>query len=143
MARSRLKVKGRGKSPPFARLWHSLLDLPEYIDLTDKSKALLMDLLRQYNGVNNGDFSITLSIMKKRGWNSNGKLTRARDELIEAGLILQTRQGGRHKCSLYGVTWEPLNECAGKLEVEVTPAPILPLSLKNRKPIPLGGIQAA
>jgi hypothetical protein len=39
---------------------------------------------------------------------------------MDEGWIIKTRQGGLHKCSLYGVTWLPINDCKGKLEVAST-----------------------
>ena len=58
--------------------------------------------------------------MSARGWKSKDTLYRARDELIENGMILLARQGGKHQCSLYAVTWKPIDECGGKLDVPAT-----------------------
>ena len=129
MARPRNK-SGNGKRR-FAMLWHDLMDLPEYIQLSHKSKNLLTELLRQYNGRNNGDFCLTLSVIKKRGWNSNDTIRSAAKELIEAELIILTRQGGRNMCSLYGITWEPIDECKNKLDIPPTKTPIKPLSFRR------------
>ena len=112
-------------------LRHDLMELPEYIQLKPMSKILLTDLLFQYNGVNNGDFCRALSFMKKRGWSSNDTITRAIKELIEAEFIILTRQGGRNMCSLYGVTWEPIDECDNKLDIPPSKVPIRPLSLRR------------
>ena len=52
--------------------------------------------------------------MRKRGWTSNDVLHRAKLELIERGLITQTRQGGLNAgANLYAVTWLPITNFAG------------------------------
>ena len=40
--------------------------------------------------------------------------------LLETGMIELTRQGGLHCASLYAVTWLPIDECGGKLDVNAT-----------------------
>lgn len=134
MALSRKKSKGRGGSPPFFMLDHRLLDLPNYINLTHTAKSLLVDIARQYNGSNNGDLCVTLKVMQKRGWTSNSTMRRALDTLLTANLVMLTRQGGLHKCSLYALTWLPIDECKGKLEVSATKTPPLSLNalLRNK-----------
>lgn len=120
----------KGRSAKFVRLFHRLLDDPQYIALPHTAKSLLVDVVMQYTGKNNGDLAITLSMMKKRGWKSNSTLRRALNELLEANWLTLTRQGGRHKCSLYALTWEPIDECGGKLEVKPTAIPPRSLHLR-------------
>jgi len=123
----------KGRSAKFVRLFHRLLDDPQYIALSHTAKSLLVDVVMQYNGKNNGDFTITFSMMRKRGWNSNSTIVRAMDKLIEAGFMMLTRQGGRNKCNLYGLTWEPIDECGGKLDVRATITPPKPLHQRTMK----------
>ena len=92
----------------------------QYANLSYKAIKLLIDVLEQYNGNNNGDLCITMSVMKKKGWRSSGTLHSAKNELRDKGWIVLTRQGGRHKCSLFAVTMHPIDECGGKLEVRST-----------------------
>jgi hypothetical protein len=82
--------------------------------LSYKGIKLLVDVLEQYNGNNNGDLCVTMSVMKKRGWKSAGTLQAAKNELVTKGWLELTRQGGRHKCSLYAVSFYPIDECGGK-----------------------------
>lgn len=132
MAMTRKKNKGRGGSPPFFQLYHKLLDSPRYINLPHTAKSLLMDMCRQYNGRNNGDLCVTLNVMKARGWNSNGTMRKALKALMDAELVLLTRQGSINKCSLYAFSWLPIDECGGKLEVSATKTPPIPLSLSKK-----------
>jgi len=132
-----LMAKGRpgrrGGSPPFVRLFHSLLDSPRYIVLSHTAKTLLVDVARHYNGRNNGDLAITPKVMKKRGWRSNSTLRRALRELLDTELLMLTRQGGRNKCSLYALTWLPVDECGGKLDIKPCATPPIPLTLPMKK----------
>jgi hypothetical protein len=92
----------------------------------------LMDIVRQYNGRNNGDLCVTLTVMKARGWNSNSTMRKALKALTEAKLVLLTRQGSINKCSLYAFSWLPIDECGGKLEVNATRTPPIQLSIPRK-----------
>ncbi len=104
----------------FLRLIHPMLEHPNFYTLSATTVKLLIDIAGQYRGNNNGDLCATLSVMKKRGWNSNATITKHVKILIEKGFLIKTRQGGRTKPSLYAITWEPINICGGKLEVQPT-----------------------
>jgi len=118
----RLRGKGRSTTGSFLSLPHSLLNHACFATLSPRATKLLIDLSAQYNGKNNGDLSAPLSMMKKRGWNSSDQLSKAKKELIERGLILVSRQGGLNKCNLYAITWKPIDECKGKLDIASTQA---------------------
>ncbi|MGZ8159851.1 MAG: hypothetical protein ACXWT4_13700 [Methylobacter sp.] len=91
--------------------------------LTHKAANMLDNLMAQLNGSNNGDLSAAPKIMRLYGWTSQGSVHDALTELLALGFIEQTRQGGRNKCSLYAVTWLPIHECDGKLDVKPTRVP--------------------
>ena len=118
--RGRERLKGRAHGGWFFRLPVEVLDSPAYCGLSFKARALLMDLGAQFRGHNNGDFTAAWTQMRPRGWKSKDTLRRALLELLEAGLIELTRQGGLHWCSLYAVTWLPIDECGDKLDVKAT-----------------------
>ena len=128
---ARPKGKSGAKKKRFVMLDHALLKSPRYLGLSYKAKILLTDALVQFNGKNNGDFCLTLSVMKQRGWSSNDTLSRAIKELIDAEFLVLTRQGGRNKCNLYGVTWIEIHECGGKLDIKPTLTPLEPLSIRK------------
>jgi hypothetical protein len=96
---------------------HILVGSKEYSILTGNQVKLLLDLFAQYNGFNNGDFCCTWSYMIKRGWKSEDTLFKTLRTLEESGFIIRTRQGGRNKCNLYGVTWLSIDDCDGKLDI--------------------------
>ena len=118
------KAKGRASSGSFVSLPHSVLKHPAFATLTPRGTKLLIDLATQYRGKNNGDLSMPLSQMRNRGWNSSDQLQKAKNELIERGFIVVSRQGGRNKCSLYGITWQPIDDCKGKLDIGASNKPL-------------------
>ena len=105
----------------FLHLHRMMLETQDFISLKGNSIKLLIDLGYQYNGYNNGDLCASLSVMRKRGWNSNQQLAKALKELLERNLIVQTKQGGLNLGpNLYAITWQPIDECGGKLDANPT-----------------------
>ena len=114
----RAKLTGKGAAHSFAALPHYMLDSDEWSALSGHAVKLLVDLFAQFKGANNGDLSAPWSRMHRRGWRSKATLWDAIHELIEAEFIVPTRTGSKnHICALYGVTWKPIDECDGKLQV--------------------------
>ncbi len=117
-------AKQKREAGGFVALPFTLLRSSEFAALTPHGVKLLLDLLGQYNLRNNGDLSMSFEkTMRPRGWKSKDTLNKARQELVDAGFILLTRQGGLHRCSLYAVTFYSIDDCDGKLEVSATRAP--------------------
>lgn len=119
-------------------------DNSRYIALPFSAKALLVEIASQYKGHNNGDLCATRSLLKGKGFNSQNTLSRALKALLEAELILLTRQGGKDWVSganlpnLYAVSWQPINECFDrngkpKLETPSTTRPSINFEAENRK----------
>ena len=125
----------------FVMLPHHVLGDEIFRTLSCRATKLLIDLLAQYRGHNNGDLAATLKMMQERGWNSSDQLQKAKNEVIEKDVIIVTRQGGINKCSLYAVTWFPIDECNGKLDVASTTT--APVNWKNGLPSPLGGVKGS
>lgn len=88
-------------------------------ELSPHATKLLLDILAQMgpNGFRNGDISLAPAVMAKRGWTSRATLAAACEELREAGLIEQTRQGGRLDCSLWAFTLYAINCDRKKMDV--------------------------
>lgn len=124
MAKHYSGAKGRGtKSPPFVQLFHHLIDSENYRSLSPRAVKLLVDVLRFYNRRNNGDIAITPSLMKPMGWTSNDQLGKAIIELEHYGFLKKSRQGGRHLCNLYALTFYAVDECDGKHELPPSSTP--------------------
>jgi hypothetical protein len=120
MARQKHPKRANGS---FLSLPHHLIRHPNFGDLSGNAVKLLIELIKEHNGFNNGDFSAPFSKLKDRGWKSKGTLSRAIKELLDSRFIIKTRQGGKHKCSLYGFTLWGIDECDGKLEVRHSKSP--------------------
>jgi hypothetical protein len=125
MARTLFKARGRkgnGKttSHSFVMFQHRILQDPSFMALSAHACKALLFLASQYGGSNNGDLTIAWKVAKAKGMSANGALQRATRELVEAGFVITTRQGGRNRCSLFALSWFPINECDGKLDVPAT-----------------------
>mgnify|MGYP004379708931 CR=1 FL=1 len=136
----RLRIKGRRTTSFFVMFPYHVLDHAVFKTLSTRATKLVMDLAAQYRGHNNGDLCAPLSLMRKRGWNSSDQLHKAKKELIEKDVILVARQGGCNKANLYALTWFPIDECNGKLDVASTKT--APVKWKTRLPCPPGGGKA-
>lgn len=109
MGRAKHKSKNHDGSR-FVLLPHVVMDSPAYLNLSFSAIAILLDIARQYSGSNNGKLVLCDKALKRRGWNSHATITKAKRELIEAGLLFLTRQGYRpNKASWYALTWLTLD----------------------------------
>jgi hypothetical protein len=94
-------------------------------NLSPYACKLLLDISCQWKLGKNGDASAAFEkVLRQRGWRSKATLQKAINELLASGLIIKTRQGSLHQCSLYGLGWIAIDECGGKLEVKATTRPI-------------------
>ena len=105
-----------------------------FIRLGSQAVKLLIDLVAQYRGNNNGDLTIAWKVMNKRGWRSRDTLEKARKELLAGNWIEITRQGGRHCPTLYALTFYAIDECGGKLDVRSTTSP--KSTWRQNEPVP-------
>lgn len=108
------RTSNRNPTRSFAGIPHDVLNTKNYASLSGWDVKLLLDIVAQYTGCNNGDFTASWSVMCAKGWRSKGTLSRAVEELLNAGFIEKTRQGGRNLCSLYAISWQPIDECLDK-----------------------------
>ncbi|WP_395642768.1 hypothetical protein [Rudaea sp.] len=114
----RWRQTGRGASHSFVAMPHYMLESEQWGALSSHAVKLAMEFARQFKGSNNGDISVPFSRMKRRGWRSHHTLRGAIEELIASGFIVRTRSPNKHHvCALYAITWQPIDECDGKLEV--------------------------
>jgi len=120
----------------FIAIPHAVLNGAAYLSVSSHARMLLFDLAAQYKGDNNGDFCASYSLMQRRGWKSTHTLLNSKKELMEVGLIEETRKGARpNKASLYAVTWLALDDCKGKLDI--TPSNFHRGAYKLKDPLPL------
>ena len=129
---------GRGAKARFAGIPHVVMDSASYKQLGGSAVKLLIELARQFNGHNNGDLTTAYSVLKHRGFASGTTIKKAKDELLDAALILETRTGvftnpgGR--CALYALTWRAIDDCPNKnLEVKSTMTPPRQFNVRESK----------
>jgi hypothetical protein len=122
-AKRRSRTRGRSEGTHLG-IPHYVTRSPEFGALDGWALKLLIEFANQYNGFNNGNLSCTWTVMTERGWRSNGTLRKALKRLLHEGWLVVTRQGGRHRCSLYAITWQSIDDCPGKFtEVSSTKTP--------------------
>ncbi|WP_437883528.1 hypothetical protein [Pseudomonas sp. LRF_L74] len=124
MARNLRKSKGREESGTYAGIPHAVMDSEDFRMLSGSALKVLMGLLRQYRGTNNGDLSASFTQARDWGMNSRTTLAKCLEELQAKNLILRTREGRFTKpggcCALYAITWRKIDECEGKIEIGST-----------------------
>lgn len=97
----------------FAGIPHVVLDSNAFTGASNSAKALLFAIIRQHNGRNNGHFQLTQPWLSKQGYSSSS-VYRARDELINRGLLIQTKYGGLNMgANLYAVSWHIVSNFVG------------------------------
>ena len=148
----RPNVKGRIEAPGgFAGVPRIVMGATDYHGLSFKAKALLLDLSYQFKGANNGNLTAALSVLRHFGWSRSATISAAIQELMAANLVIRTREGRfvnpGARCALYGVTWQPINECpSADLDHPPTIRPPRQFSLEaqeiNRTPVTLSVIGA-
>jgi hypothetical protein len=114
----------------FIQIPHPILKSIAYTNCGAWARTLLIELILQFNGKNNGDLSAPYSLMKTRGFNSSGTLSKASKELENNGITEITKHhrntGTNYEMTkLVALTWLPIDECTDKfgnykLEVNAT-----------------------
>jgi hypothetical protein len=102
--------KGSKYDEGFVGIKRSVFDCPAFTALSPHACKLLLEVVSQYRGDNNGNLTVAWSIVSKRGWKSRTTLWRCKAELIEAGFVYVTRKGHMPStCELLALTWFPLD----------------------------------
>ena len=70
---------------------------------------MFFELASQFKGYNNGDLQATWKLLKPNAWASKDTIQKSLQELERYGWIVKTRQGGLNKCSLFAITFLPIN----------------------------------
>lgn len=115
MAHSKFKG-GRDKRDGrrFAALPMVVLESPGYRLASHPARSLLIDIAMQYTGHNNGKLTACVKYLKPLGWRSNDTIVRARRELLDCGLLIETRKGARpNKAAWFALSWLDLDQAQG------------------------------
>lgn len=101
-------MKARSRS--YFRGYHDFLGPFGAQRLSPFAQAMLLALLAQYKGNNNGSLKITASVLPHR-WRSNHMRQKTRDELLNEGFVFEVSRGRRpNVASLYALACYPLDE---------------------------------
>ncbi|MBP0634244.1 hypothetical protein [Cupriavidus sp. AcVe19-6a] len=95
------------KNHAYSRLPHSIQESPAFRSLSYGARSLLLDLIWQHRGGNNGGLIASSKYLGRLGWKSKDTLARALNELLGCRLLVQTREGGRNRVACYALAWEP------------------------------------
>lgn len=100
------KRKKAKRSEPFAMVPHLILDSEEYKRLPRCARDLLLQLIRQHNGTNNGAiYGAQAAIMSWCNFNSPTTAIKALRALIECGLVVVTFPGAERRSRRLGLRW--------------------------------------
>jgi hypothetical protein len=98
----------------YAPIPWSVLDSNSFKGASDKAKSLLYALMRQHTGNNNGHLHLARKWLQNQGWTCDESNRKATKELIERGLIIQTKWGGLNMGpNLYALTWHIISNYIG------------------------------
>jgi hypothetical protein len=94
------------------RIPYRILNTEQWASLSPHAVKLLTDLLWQYYGNNNGALAPCWTLMRPRGWRSSSTLHNAKNELLDKGFIVVTRQGSKRRGNptLVAITWNGIDE---------------------------------
>ena len=98
----------------YAAIPWSVIDSFSFKGATDRAKSLLIALMRQHNGSNNGRLHLAKKWLYNQGWTCDEGNRKACHELMERGLITQTKLGGLNMgANLFALTWYPISSYVG------------------------------
>jgi hypothetical protein len=103
---------------PHVRLYRWLLDSPAYLSLSCPARAVLVEIARVYDGMNNGRLGASVRNLAQRCHLAPATVCRALTELQERGFIECVTLGSFHRkvrhASEWRLTWWPCDvRCAG------------------------------
>ena len=109
MSQHRKNRRRRGGGPPFLQIFNYIFDCVAYRSLSLPARAALSELIRLYNGQNNGSLAMSVRVLAERLNSSKDTAGRALIELEEKGFIETTKVGSfrlkRRYASEYRLTW--------------------------------------
>ena len=118
MARNKKTKRPEFVSGGYSVIPWMVIESNSFKGASDKAKALLFALMRQHNGQNNGHLHLTKKWLYDMGWTCHENNSKARNELLERGLIEQTRWGGLNAgADLFALTWLNISNYVG-LQIE-------------------------
>jgi hypothetical protein len=110
--------KAKRDGSQFLALPLVVLQSPGYRAAGHVARSLLLDIALQYSGTNNGRLTACAKYLQPLGWSSNDTIVRARRELLDVGLLMETRKGARpNRAAWFALSWLALDVTDG-LEID-------------------------
>lgn len=111
-AAARAKAAKAGRDPGQFVAWlKPVQQSPGWMRAEHTSRSLLMDLVHSGR---NGQLSASMRYLRDCGWSSSDTVTRAIRDLIDCGLLVETRKGRRpNVAAWYAATWLKLEHTEG------------------------------
>ncbi|WP_172461835.1 DNA-primase RepB domain-containing protein [Dyella jiangningensis] len=82
-------------SDGYSAIPHRVFDSAAFVELEVPAKLIVLTAYRRYNGQNNGDITLSFNDFKGQpGFSSENTFYKHRRSAIEAGLLVETEQGG-------------------------------------------------
>lgn len=91
---------------PHVRLYRWLLDSPAYLSLSCPARAVLVEIARAYDGMNNGRIGLSVRRAAERCNIARGTASRAFVELQERGFIVCVTQGAFSRKMPHATEWQ-------------------------------------
>ena len=114
MPRRNKQVRPEAISGGYAAIPWSVTDSVSFKGASDKAKSLLIALMRQHNGNNNGHLHLAKKWLHNQGWTCHENNAKARNELITRGLVQQTKWGGLNMGpDFFALTWYDVTNYVG------------------------------
>lgn len=133
-----MKPRGKTQQPQFFALPIWVMRHPSFRAASHRARALLLDVGLQFRGHNNGSLVLCDKVMRPLGWNSRSGLFKAKQELLDLGLLVETRRGARpNKASWYALGWRTLDVTHG---LDIDPSKYVTLAARkiDSRPPPHG-----
>ena len=102
------KTKANGRStgdPRYVRLEHSTMNTPAYRSLSPNARAILLELMKRYNGFNNGEVGLGCREAGEAIGRSRNCAMRAFKELEDKGFIKCREPGAFTRKNRMATTW--------------------------------------
>lgn len=125
----------KGELPfEFQPIPKAVLRSAEFQALPSSAKALMLDLMAQYTGKNNGRLCCAFEALQAVGWSHKHTLARAKEHLLECSFARLTRKGRAPRTAEWlGFTWWKL-DWQESMEIPATGWPYLNFMLAEVKP---------
>lgn len=86
--------KGKKGKHTFVMITHTMFDSDAYRDLSTNARCTLHEILRRFNGYNNGNISISARELAQKLHIGKSTACKNIDELIQKGFIIVTEEAG-------------------------------------------------